>query len=757
MSTNSRAASLVSQAGAAENDDEAISALLQAVSLDPSNEKMLAEAYSRLGDLYEGAATKQVQFYGLAMQNTSDPSARAALQTRINQLGGDVFAFAALPNGTVSSTRDLGADDTCDGAVATTMPWNELMSVTPAGDHNWRTIDVPGPDGMAFRIETISQNPPYFDDTTLALYAGCNAGVPEGQLYFNDDGGEGFMSLIATDCLAPGTYYLDVYGFFDISEVLDFYLDIQVTGTCILPDPDGYEPDDLKEQASAIGLPSSVPTHANGWGRAKKEIQDHTIFPPLDIDSVVFDVNPGAEVVTMKTAFTFPTFFNDFTSVPIGYDADSFIALWYGNAPNYGGFCNDQATGFSPFCRSDADCPPSTDPHPAFPPDSCIPIYYFTLTSGGYQYAPDMYLAYNEDAGFGDWGSELALCLPRTDNNTPSATASGGWVLQALSSPTWAPTGTFFYQVQVKNEVKCAFEVENNNGPFGANPIELGDTIHGIVDISAFLGSNPAGSWYTPDVDWFSFDTAAGETTLAIFETDGYHTLAVDTALVLYVGPDDFGSYYDTGISDDDGGTGYLSQLAVTMPSADELLGNTVADANYFIEVTTWWLNPNFPYTLLTYGEVYVAPDMEVEPNDTCATANAAAPGSNTLADINPACDYDSFSFSLAEGRYIVLQTAGSSGDTTMALWADGVYSACDDDGGDGLFSNIEGCMPAGDYCAQVRAYGSTSTIAGYEFSVDDLGPCTPTDPPTFDFDGLYRCDGSGYASSEDEFTTCPN
>lgn len=762
LAATNRAASLVRQAGMVENNDEAIAALFQAISLDPENEKMLAEAYSALGNLYEGAATKQVQFYGLAMQNTSDPAARAALQNRINDLGGDVFAVNALPAGNASSTRDLGPDDTCDGGTVVTLPWSEVMSVTPAGDHNFRTIDVPGPNGWALRIETISENPPFFDDTTLALWATCTDGVAEGQLYLNDDGGEGFMSLIQTECLAPGSYYLDVYGFFDITEVLDFTLDIQLTDVCILPDPDAFEPDDTKDTASGIGLPSSLPTHANGWGRAKSEIQEHTIFPPFDMDNVEFAVSPGAEFVRMGTAITFPTFFNGFTNVPAGTDIDSYIELYYGVEPDYGGLCNDPANGFNPYCRSDEDCPPPVgDPIPGLP--TCMPLYLFVF-NGVPVFFPETPLAYNEDKGFGDWGSELVVCLPRSDNNTPSLTADGDWVLRVMSSPLYDPAGTFFYQVQVKNEVQCRFEVEPNNGPFGANPLVLGETVNGFQEYSEFFGDYDAGNvppgyyaFFVGDPDWWAFDTTPGELTLAGFATDGFDIYTCDTTLLLYVGPDDDGFFYDTGVFEDDSGPGYLSELFVVVPSADELLGNQVADANYFIDVTSWWLNPNFPWTMYTMGQIFVEPDVEVEPNDTCETANAVEDGSVLLGNVTATCDYDSFSFSLAEDRYVSFETDGASGDTTMALWADGVYSACDDDGGNVLFSKIEGCLPAGNYCAQVRAYTGTSTISDYEFSFNDLGPCVATDPPTIEADGLYRCDGSGYASSEDEFTTCPN
>jgi hypothetical protein len=744
---------------------------MHAVALGSENEKLMTEAYTRLGDLYQGTASKQVQFYGAALQTTTDPVTRARLQTRINDLGGDVFAFAIRPNNETSTgARDLGDDDTCGGAPFITLPWNELMSITPAGDHNFRAFDVPGPDGWAVDIETISQNPPYWDDTTLALWAECVDDVATGQLYFNDDGGEGFMSLIQTDCLAPGTYYIDVYGFYDVTEVLDFFLDVQVTDVCILPVPDAYEPDDTKADASGIGLPSSIPAHANGWGRAKSEIQDHTIYPSYDIDNMSFKLQPGAEYVRMGTAFTFPTFFNDFLYEPIGWDADSYIELHYGVEHEYGGLCNNIGDyGFGPHCFVDEDCP--EDPpvsHPAFPPQTCIPLELFTF-GGVRKIFPETPLAANEDANLYDWGSELIVCLPRSDNNTPSLTAEGDWVLRVMSSPVWAPTGVFFYQAQVKNEVKCRFEVEPNNGPNNDNWIELGETVNGFNEVSAFLGTDdgnqvpdPPGYpgyvwWHTQDPDWWQFDTAAGETTLALFETDGYDIYLCDTTVLLYVGPDDDGNFYFTGVMDDDGGVGYLSFLAVTMPSADELLGNTVADASYWLDVTSWWFNANFPYTLYTYGEVYEEPDYEIEPNDTCDVGNAVDVGGTITADIDPGCDFDSYTFSLTEDRYIVLETdtGGSTylTDSTMALYMDGDYLACDDDSGtsSSLASRLEGCLPAADYCARVRGYSSGTVITPYVLSIEDLGPCVATDPPDIPSAGL-RCDGG-----QSEFETCPN
>jgi hypothetical protein len=193
--------------------------------------------------------------------------------------------------------------------------------------------------------------------------------------------------------------------------------------------------------------------------------------------------------------------------------------------------------------------------------------------------------------------------------------------------------------------------------------------------------------------------------------------------------------------------------LAVLLPPAEELLGNTVADANYFLDVTTAYPNPNFPWTLYTSVEPYTASTAaEVEPNDTVDLANDVLLGDTLTASIDPACDYDSFNVSLTEARYVVFKTDG--GDTTMKLTdSAGDYLGCDDDG-NGLASKIEGCLPAGDYYVQVRAYSSTGTIDAYEFNAVDMGSCVSTDPPTTIFDELYRCDN---AQEPNEFDTCPN
>ena len=234
------------------------------------------------------------------------------------------------------------------------------------------------------------------------------------------------------------------------------------------------------------------------------------------------------------------------------------------------------------------------------------------------------------------------------------------------------------------------------------------------------------------------------------FETFGYDSFACDTFLELAIGPDDAGSYFLLA-SDDDGGTNWLSRLDVILPPANELLGNTVADADYLINVTSAFLNPNFPYTLAS--ATFAVPDFHTEADfaggcDTEGAVNVIGLGEEWSGTFDVACDFDAYKLTLTESTYVTAQTLGS-GDTTMEFvdCGDDSVLACDDDGGVGLLSMIDGCVPAGDYCVRVRPFSTISTF-NYGLIVDGTPGCTPTSPPTMNGDGLYRC-ASG-------FDTCP-
>jgi len=739
-SATSNAEGLLRRA-AEQEGAEAISTLMEILSLDlaesAQTEKLLADVYDRLAQLYEGAPTKQVHWYSLAMQYSPDPGERAVLETRIADLGGDAFAFAVTPSSDSATPREVGYD-TCDDAIGITLPLATSMSIAFIGDHDWFAFDLAGPDGAFISIATNQAD--IYTDTDLILWDGC----PGTELAFDDDGGPGFLSLIETGCMAPGTYYVEVGGWLDFVTPQDFDLTIDISGTCWLPAPDAYEPDDDPADATEIGWPTSIPLHANGWGRSKREIQQRSIYPAGDVDFTRFRIT-GSEMVRMGTAATFPTFFNNFASSDPLDNPDTEIELWYGEEPDYGGYCNNPPAGFPNFCMTDEDCVGLVvDPLPGWP--DCISFWDFWIFSG--VQLPDVWppvtsiLAHNNDRGSLDSGAELFVCLPRGDEQTPSLTAAEDWMVRVQSH---GDLDTFDYQLQVKNEVGCDFELEPNNDFPYATPLAALDNyeIHGIYDFFAFE--------LTPDADLFSFDV--DEVTALRFETDGYDSFKVDTALELFAGPDDSGNYFFTGASNDDC-VDWLSCLDVALPPASELLGNISADADYFINVTSWWFNMNYPYTLRV--EVVPLPTVEIEPNDSCDAANDVDLGDTMLGAISLTCDYDSFNLSLAENTYVSFETDGSS-DTVMALETmAGEWLACDDDGGPVVGSRIEGCLPPGDYCVRLRPYGYWD-LFDYELSFSGTAGCLPTDPPLLIQDGVFRCDGAGYSGPEEEFNTCPN
>ncbi|NCF64075.1 MAG: hypothetical protein GWP58_14585, partial [Gammaproteobacteria bacterium] len=274
----------------------------------------LLETYLLMAEAYEGSPAKQIACWTEATTVATD----AAMQ---DQLASHIERAADLPEADIPivmspsgpAPLDPGPDDTCDGAVPIAVgpgsPHSEIMTVSPAGDHNWRSFEITGEEAWAIRIETLSGDI-FGDDTTLALWDGC----PGNFIDFDDDGGPGFLSLIETGCtLVPGTYFIDVGGFADIATPDDFEFRVEVTETCIPPEPDAYEPDDERADADRIGLPAATADRGVGWGRANSEIQDRSIFPVGDKDHIVFDLSRNA-MVQMKTAEQLPTFWNEGSS-----------------------------------------------------------------------------------------------------------------------------------------------------------------------------------------------------------------------------------------------------------------------------------------------------------------------------------------------------------------------------------------------------------------------------------------------------------
>jgi len=326
------------------------------------------------------------------------------------------------------------------------------------------------------------------------------------------------------------------------------------------------------------------------------------------------------------------------------------------------------------------------------------------------------------------------MCLPRTASGTPSATlqaVGGGFMVRVTP---WHASGStnyiapFEYELNVKNEVGCLFEQEPNNSRPTATPYEVDTVVNGIYD---FAVSNPFS-----DEDYYSFNV--DETTLLKFETAALDPVVSDTFIALYGGPAPDGSFPYLGVFDDNGGNANLSQMIIELPPASALLGT--ADAQYMVRVSSFNPSANWPYQLKVSPFTLVSDTEEVEPNDTVATANAHEMGGTIFAASDPSCDYDTFTFTLAEAAFITLHETTPQDNAVQITDCNGNVLGCDEDtGGAGYPFLIDGCLPAGTYCAQTRPW-NTGTIGAYEVTTSAVGGCAPTNPPTMSGDNAGRC-----------------
>jgi hypothetical protein len=772
-----------------QDDSTAITTLNEIADMDlpnsPEADKLLAQTYLALAELHDHAAAKEAHYVGMALANTSEPAQRARLTSRIQQLGGNPVAFALSEPSAQATPETLGWADFCGSTDNATAVMTAVSDFYTDGldieyfDPDWYTIDVMTADpalGLILYVETCSDSPgTYEDDTDIYLIGNCDT-MPT--LAYGGDGGcnAPFMSAFTSPCLASGTYYLVIQGWLGgNSTAYGIDVNIHAVADCEVPLPDEYEPDNDRANAKPIGHDKPY-THENAMmtGHVAKDIQAHNIFPIGDIDWMRFSLKETA-MVTMETADCFATIFNDFDPdclVPYGHN-DTKLDLMMGYEQKYGGLCNQQTapgslTIIGPPCMDDMDCdldgdglvfPDDDDlvyPIDGFP--ACLPWYLF-----GETYDQDTPIASDDDGGI-SLASKLELCLPRTNNHSPSKSVQGfepdyNWYIRVYP---YSASATFDYEVLVHTGEKCHFECEPNDGFwYGAGPhcakentdnhIVIGEDIHGFYDF--FVNFPDA------DVDMFTFDLPEGEW-LVSFETDGYDSYACDTYIEVFVGPDDEGAFYLTGVWSEDQGPGWLSAVDAIMPSACELMGplvshcapggnakspvyNTNTGPQYWMMVTSNYFNPNFPWTLHTsYQELGL---VEVDDFGDCDSGSEAMAelGQTWTAAISPSCDYDGYKFSITENTDVTLETAGM--DTAMQLvdCATGAELACDDDGGPGLYSLIYGCLPGpADYCVRVRGWSSSS--GSYELTLSGTGGCTPG--PIMG-DGLYSCN---------DFDGCP-
>jgi len=747
--TTTRAASMLSAVPKADPETK-LQMLRQLTTMNlestEQNDAIRSAAFEMLAEQYSASPSRQVMILGKALQFAPDSARRSELESKITALGGDVFA---LTFNTASlntyARRDPGADDSCLGAAAVSLPHAETMSIQNdpvAGivDHNWRSFDLVGAaeDGHFVSIETISDEPGSgTDDTDLRLWDGC---PPDGnELAFNQDIPGDFTSRIDSGCLRPGTYYVEVGGFFDQSSPDNFDLEIQITGTCFVPIFDGFEPDNSRADAAGIGHPTPHPPGL-GWGRANREIQARSMVNPDredelgDIDHAEFALTQTS-LVRLGTAEQFPTFFNGFTSGS-PFSTDTTMGLFFENEPDYGGRCNQSTSNFEPTCITDADCPdPLLDPLPGLPP--CIPLQTFPLSKFGNENP----IATNDDRPSGGFGSELLVCLPKTSPGTPSSSlqALGGDFLVQVN-PWQEPGGInyvdpFDYELMVKNEVGCIYEVEPNGNCCGgqnANPIEVGSTVAAMYD---FAATNPS-----IDRDHFIFDIDS--TTNLLFETASPNPDLADTVVQLIVGPSDSGGFFFAGPQDDNSGEGLLSSFTAAIPPASALLGNQVRDANYIVRIFSQFAQPNFYYEFSLLKALDLV--AESEPNNSEAEAQSVPFPSLIQGNLAAGCDYDVYQFELTEATFVTIfdddGAGGDIGDGGLQVTdCSGNVFGCDEDGGPVYLSILDGCLPAGTYCVKYRPWNGGTTF-DYDLTIDGVAGCSPTDPPMLNGDNAGRC-----------------
>jgi hypothetical protein len=245
--------------------------------------------------------------------------------------------------------------------------------------------------------------------------------------------------------------------------------------------------------------------------------------------------------------------------------------------------------------------------------------------------------------------------------------------------------------------ISTALEQESNDGLMEATALG----IVGDEPLTAFASIAPAG-----DVDFFSFDVpedfaagaAPGMSRIVRIETP---CPSGDTLLLLYAEDKTLERAVPVA-RNDDSGSGTWSRLYLVEPEP----------GHYTLRVHEYADNE----TIATYRVVVTAmTTSNAEPNDTPDEATplgALAPGGRleTTQFVDEG-DVDAFSFTVSATTCVVFETSGASaGDSLVCLYdLSGNEIACDDDGGDGVWSRLFRKVDAGRYIVTVRAVNGES------------------------------------------------
>lgn len=145
-------------------------------------------------------------------------------------------------------------------------------------------------------------------------------------------------------------------------------------------------------------------------------------------------------------------------------------------------------------------------------------------------------------------------------------------------------------------------------------------------------------------------------------------------------------------------------------------------------------LSPLCLSTLLFAPSVLAQRVLEVEPNNTAATAQAVTLGTQIDASLAPVGDQDWYSFTLAASTRVRIHTSSinstivAHGDTRIQLWnaAGTTVLAIDDDQRgttNGWTSDVTMNLAAGTYAVQVVPFDVATTTGPYSVEVAELSP----------------------------------
>ncbi len=190
-----------------------------------------------------------------------------------------------------------------------------------------------------------------------------------------------------------------------------------------------------------------------------------------------------------------------------------------------------------------------------------------------------------------------------------------------------------------------------------------------------------------------------------------------DTQMWLYGGAGTLLAY------NDNGGSGNFSKIQIP----------ALAPRTYYLKIREKGNNGTIPAYTLKANWIAATTTVDVyEPDESRNKAKLIANGQTQTRSIHTPGNSDMVRFQISNlnALDVVIQTAGSVGDTEMWLFrADGSQLAFDDDSGPALFSRINvNSLAPGIYYIKVREYHNNGTIPAYTLSLNYTAPITNID-----------------------------